>query len=103
MLTRPPAEHGGCMSQRGRVRSLRGALGSPQNRAGLEDDFGKTAERLLPGQQTPVSLCLHSVHDKLRTVDLYSTSGERKEIIFTVTEKFLPPLTPDLLASGNYL
>ena len=48
-------------------------------------------------------VCLHSVHDKLRTADLYSTSGEKKEIIFTITEKFLPPLTPDLLASGNYL
>lgn len=48
-------------------------------------------------------VCLQSVHDKRRTVDLYSTGGEKKEIIFTVTEKFLPPLTPDLLASGNYL
>lgn len=43
-------------------------------------------------------VCLHSVRDKLRAVDLYNTRGEKKEIIFTVTEKFLPPLTPDLLA-----
>jgi len=105
VLTRPPGGHAGCMPWRGRVRSLRGALGSPQNRAGLEDDFGRTLQNdySRANRLQFHCVCLHSVHDKLRAVDLHNTSGEKKEIIFTVSEKFLPPLTPDLLASGNYL
>lgn len=105
MLTRPPGGHVGCTPWRGRVRSLRGALGSPQNRAGLEDDFGTTLQNdySRANRLQFHCVCLHSVHDKLRAVDLHNTSGEKKETIFTVTEKFLPPLTPDLLASGNYL
>ena len=87
------ARHGG-----GRVRSLRGALGSPQNREGLEDDFGRTLQNDCSWANSLQChcVCLQSVRDKLRAVDLYNTRGEKKEIIFT--EKFLPPLTPDLLA-----
>lgn len=45
-----------------------------------------------------IYVCLHNVHDRI----VYNTSRKKKEIIFTLTEKFLPTVTPILLAPENH-
>lgn len=92
------------------VRSLTGALGSPKNRAGLEGDFRSILQKdHLPADRLQfhyacvcahmyIYVCLHNVHDRI----VYNTSRKKKEIIFTLTEKFLPTVTPILLAPENH-
>lgn len=69
------ARHGGG------VRRLKGALGSTQNSAGLEADFGRTLQEnhaqadRLHFHSVCVCVCLPNIHHKLGTADLYTASG----------------------------
>lgn len=94
------------------VRSLTGALGSPQNGAGLGDgdwqalrkDHSEADRPRFPFvcvryEHVCTYVRVHAACTVNSEVYLFNTSRKKKEIFLTVTEKFLPVLTPILLAS----
>lgn len=90
----------------GVVRSLRGVLGSPQNRAGLEHgDFGSILQRDHSPADRLRFWCTRvpfpNSRGQLRTGHFDNTRRKEK-IAFIVTERFLPALTPILRAAESH-
>lgn len=94
------------------VRSLTGALGSLQNRAGLEGDLEAFCRRTTH-RPTDFSFTVGvwaracTVHVPIMcTINseqfIFTTQAGRKRRLSIVTEKFLPMLTPILLAPENH-
>lgn len=99
------ARHGGG------VRRLKGALGSPQNSAGLEADFGRTLQEnhaqadRLHFHSVCVCVCVCLIYTINSEQPIYTprVGGKKKEIIFTVIGKLAPenhPRGTDLFSSS---